>query len=225
MIFQELYNKMLLRTLGKFVIIIGLIGIIVGFFGGMFLTTSVGSVHIGVETTSDTFHLNAGNTYTLAAVRSDWPMGGGSGELILHYLDGTTSYSYNFGYNFAGDATYSVFTYGEISVAESGTYYLEFLVVQQNIYAGRISIELQEPIVQSVTGINNSTIFFGSLLILATGIVLFIISSKQKSQSNVPLQKRYPSSSLNGHYSEIKCPMCGKISDGEYCDDCGSSLR
>ena len=74
-----------IRTIGKLVIVIGIIGLIIGFFGGFFLTTSVGSIHIGFETTSDTFYLDAGHTYTLAATGSDWPMGGGSGTLILHY--------------------------------------------------------------------------------------------------------------------------------------------
>ncbi len=216
---------MLIRTIGKIALIFGIIGVIVGFFGGMLLTTSVGSIQIGVETTSDTFHLNAGHTYTLVATGRDWPMGGGSGMITLHYTSGITIYSYNIGYNFDGDATYSMYVLGDISVGESGIYYMEFSEVQRNIYAGSVSIELQEPMIQSVLGINNSNIIFGSIIIIPTGIVLIIITGKRKSKSTIYERKKFPSSSLDGQYPEISCPMCGKLGDGKYCDDCGSSLR
>ncbi len=196
-----------------------------GFFGGMFLTTSVGSIHIGLETTSDTFHLNAGNTYTIAAIGNNWPMGGGSGMIILHYTGGITTYSSNIGYTFDGDATYSLYVLGEISVSESGTYYMEFSEVQRNIYSGDISIEIQEPVIQSVLGISNSNITFGGIILIPVGIALIIITGKLKNQSRVKRTQKYPPSNLDGQYPEISCPMCGKIGDGKYCDDCGSALR
>ncbi|MHA1237476.1 MAG: hypothetical protein ACTSQ9_07455 [Candidatus Hodarchaeales archaeon] len=163
---------MISRTIGKLAIILGIIGVIIGFFGGMFLTTSLGSIHIEVETTSDTFHMDAGHTYTLAAIGNDWPMGGGSGMIILHYMGGIATYSYNIGYNFDGDATYKVYVFGEISISESGTYYMEFSEVQRNIYAGDISIELQEPLIQSVLGISNSILTFGGIILIPIGISL-----------------------------------------------------
>jgi hypothetical protein len=216
---------MLFRTIGKITIIIGIIGVIVGFFGGMFLSTSLGSIHVGYETTSDTFHLNAGYTYTFASSGSDWPMGGGSGTLILRPTSGGGSISYDIGYNFAGDATYQIFVFGEISVRQSGTYYLEFIEDQRNIYAGSISILLQEPTIQSLLGINNSIITFGSLILIPVGIALIFVSSKIRIEPDREKSRMYPSNSLDGQYAEIKCPMCGKLNDGKYCDDCGSSLQ
>ena len=216
---------MLIRTLGKLAIIFGIIGVMTGFFGGMFLTTSVGSIHIGLETTSDTFHLNAGNTYTIAAIGNNWPMGGGSGMIILHYMGGITTYLSNIGYTFDGDATYSLYVLGEISVSESGTYYMEFSEVQRNIYSGDISIEIQEPVIQSVLGISNSNITFGGIILIPVGIALIVITGKRKKQSRVKKTQKYPHSNLDGQYPEISCSMCGKIGDGKYCDDCGSALR
>lgn len=191
----------------------------------MFLTTSVGSIHIGLETTSDTFHLNAGHTYTLVAIGNNWPMGGGSGMIILHYMSGIETYSYNTGYTFDADATYSLYVLGEITVSESGTYYMEFSEVQRNIYAGDISIELQEPVIQSVLGINNSNIIFRSIILIPIGIALIVITGKRKNQSRIKRTQKYPHSSLDGQYPEISCSMCGKIGDRKYCDDCGSALR
>jgi hypothetical protein len=145
--------------------------------------------------------------------------------IILHYVSGITTYSFNIGYTFDGDATYSLYVLGEISVSESGAYYMEFSEVQRNIYSGDISIELQEPIIQSVLGISNSNITFGGIILIPVGIALIVITGKLKDQSRVKKTQKYPPSSLDGQYSEINCPMCGKIGDGKYCDDCGSALR
>jgi len=216
---------MISRTIGRLAIIFGVIGVITGFFGGMFLTTSLGSIHIELETTSDTFHMHTGHTYTLAAIGNNLPTGGGSGMIILHYMDGITTYSYHIGYTFDGDATYELYVLGDISVSESGTYYMEYSELQRNIYAGDISIELQEPIIQSVLGINNSNILFGSIILIPVGIVIIKTAGKRNNQSKVERIEKYHHSSLNGQYPEINCSMCGKLGDGKYCDDCGSALR
>lgn len=216
------------------IFIVGILSIFISLFGSLFFHNTLGVITIGINHTSEPFNLKKGGLYSIAVTGEDWAYGFGGGTLDIISEDGLRSYSYNIPYAFDGEATVSTRILGQISIPISGNYYLQYYESQTNVFSGTIKITLQESLIQSIIGITDEVLLILGIFLIIFGFLFIGISNylqritKPTSTQNKVINKIHETPEIFKddiiEDLDMQCPNCGNISDGMYCEECGTKL-
>lgn len=227
-----------MKLLPKLLIVVSILGIIFGFLNLFLLQTTLGSINIAESSISNTFHLKKGG-YSLNAIGENYAWGFSSGEFSLIPVGGSSDpLTFSMSFSFDGESTISTIMITSITIEEEGDYYFRYAESQSNT-VGTVKIALQQSFISGVFGIHEFLfiLYSGGLLIFSI-IISAILSIFFRDRAGAPdyTQEYEPgrdqedfifdtSSSYSKRSREITCPLCGTISDGLFCEKCGTNLR
>ncbi len=215
---------------------IGFACLIIGFISVFFLQVTHGGIDLNGFHTSDTFYLDGGKSFSIAAEGSNHPFGSGGGEFVLYTSNGAVVLRKYIEFSFDGDSDWITVYVGGFKVQSSGNYYFQYIEDYNTVYSPA-KITIQESLVESLIGVDSFDlmiigffcVFGGAFLPDMFGWIRDRFSKSTPSREEESAETVTPDlddfeiSTLE--FEVISCPTCGHMTDGMYCEQCGSQLR
>lgn len=216
---------------------LGIACLIIGFISVFLLQVTHGEIDLNGSHTSDIFYLNGGKSYSIAAVGTNHPFGSGGGEFTLYSSNGVEALRLYIEFSFDGDSDWITVYVGGFKVQTSGNYYFQYVEDYNTVYSPA-KITVEESLVESLIGVDPFDlmiigfvlVFGGAFLPDMLGWVRDRLPKSTPRTEEESLETEVYSdpndfeiSSLE--FDEISCPTCGHITDGMYCEQCGTQLR
>ena len=223
-------------NLQHIIIMLGVACMIIGFISVFFLQVTHGAIDLNGSHTSDIFYLNGGKSYSIAAEGSNQPFGSGGGEFVLYSSNGVVILRSYIEFSFDGDADWITVYVGGFKVQTSGNYYFQYIEDYNTVYSpARITI--QESLVESLIGVDSFDLMIFGFIFIFGGAFLPDLGGWIKDRVSKGTKKEEESREIEeppysedefemiSEFEEVTCPTCGHITDGIYCEQCGTQLK
>jgi len=216
---------MLKKTIKLFAIFAGLCVIItiIDIIALAIFPISIVGVDTDFDSTSTVFSMEADKVYIFNVIGTGHAYGYTTGRVIL-YSGFEEVYSFYIDHYFDGDSDYSSSLIGFYTPPKTTDNYYFVYDAGNTVTYGAVDLELQESLFQSLFDIND---FWFIIIMAILGIVCIIIAiiAPKLAMSTIDTKELSRERELESKYERVPCPNCGLMTDGNYCEECGTDLR